>query len=167
MAERSNDILRSFGMNLDYCRALLADVPEAQMAAQPLPGMNHAAWIAGHLAHSFQAIGGELGIAPWLPHAWDSLFATGSRVSARATDYPPKSALVDALEAGAALLAGRLQQMSDADFARPLPDVRYRHVLPTLGAAVLQILVGHAAVHLGQLSAWRRAVGLHPAPDPL
>jgi hypothetical protein len=37
------------------------------MSEQPVEEMNHATWIAGQLAHSFEAMGGELGLEPWLP----------------------------------------------------------------------------------------------------
>ena len=42
----------------------------------------------------------------------------------------------------------------------PLPDKRFRDTFPTLGHAVLHILAGHVAVHVGQLGAWRRAMGM-------
>ncbi len=48
------DLLRGFTMNIEYAHALLADVADEQMAAQPVAGMNHPAWITGRLARSFQ-----------------------------------------------------------------------------------------------------------------
>lgn len=53
--------------------------------------------------------------------------------------------------------------MTDSELDSPLPDERYREVFPTLGHAVLHILTVHTAIHLGQISAWRRAMGL---PEP-
>src|SRR2546421_12803736 len=91
-------ILRSFRMNADYWRQLLAEVADEQMTAQPVPGMNHAAWIAGHLTHSFEAIGGEMGIPPWLPPQWASLFGTGSRLKTDRTMYPSTAELACARE---------------------------------------------------------------------
>ena len=54
----------------------------------------------------------------------------------------------------------KLADMDDADLAGPLPDERYRDVFPALGHAILHILTVHTAIHLGQLSPWRRAMGL-------
>ena len=167
MQNEADAIPRSFQMNMAYCRALLADVPASEMGAQPVAGLNHAAWIAGHLAYSFQAIGTELGLRPWLPDHWASLFGTGSRALPDARMYPAKAMLTDVLEDSAGRLVDRLRSAEDSELARPLPDERYRDVFPTLGAAVLHILVAHAAVHIGQLSAWRRAMRLRPVPDPL
>ena len=35
---------------MQYCRMLLADIPDERMAEQPVAGVNHPAWILGHLA---------------------------------------------------------------------------------------------------------------------
>ena len=40
---------------------------------------------------------------------------------------------------------------------------RSRELFPTLGAVVAFYLAGHVMNHLGQLSAWRRCIGLPPA----
>jgi len=158
------EIVRSFELSMDHCRRLLADVPDEQMS-QSIDNLNHATWIAGHLAHSFQAIGRELGIAPWLPDDWARLFETGSRPLQ--TGYPSKRALLEALEHGQQRLVDALGKLQDRDLAAPLPDERYRHIFPTLGSAVLHILTVHAATHIGQLSAWRRALGFPPVADPM
>ena len=36
-------------------------------------------------------------------------------------------------------------------------------MFPTLGHALVHVLVGHTAAHVGQLADWRRAMGLPPA----
>jgi hypothetical protein len=110
-------------------------------------------------------IGEELAIPSWLPDEWGSLFGTGTTLNA--AGYPTKDELVAALSFGQSMLIGWLDDWTDTDLDQPLPDVRYREVFPTLGSAVLHILTVHTAVHLGQLSAWRRAMGLPPVPDPL
>jgi hypothetical protein len=38
-----------------------------------------------------------------------------------------------------------------------------RDLFPTIGAAINFYLIGHVQVHLGQISAWRRGMGLPPA----
>lgn len=160
------EILNSFKMNIDYARRLLVDIPEEQMTAQPTDGMNHPAWILGHLTGSFQLIGGEMGVKPWLSQQWLASFQTGSTPAASDSSYPGKDDLVQAFEDAQARLTAALANMESEDLDEPLPDARYRHVFPTLGSAVLHILTTHTAVHLGQLSAWRRAMGLPAVADP-
>jgi hypothetical protein len=118
------ELLRSLAMNMEYAHRLLADVGESQMTAQPVVGMNHAAWIAGHLAYSFQMIGGELGLKPWLPSRWAELFGTGSDPQTVTDDYPKREDLFAALEEGQRRLSEALTAMSDTDLNRALPDER-------------------------------------------
>lgn len=160
-----NDLIRSFEMNMEHARRLLKDIDDTKMATQPIARMNHPAWIVGHLVHSFQAIAGELGLAPWLPDTWRQIFGTGTKPEIDRDFYPSKSALLAAFDDAQTRLPSVLAGMTDVDFRMPLPDQRYRHVFPTVGGATLHILTVHAATHLGQLSAWRRACGLPPVAD--
>lgn len=153
-------ILNSYALTLDYARQLLADLDDVQMVAQPVAGMNHPAWIVGHLIYSCQMIGVEMGLAPWLPGDWEQRFIAGSPVEADPARYPAKDELIAMFEEATRRVRERLAQMTDAELDGPLPDERYRETFPTLGHAVLHILTVHTAIHLGQLSAWRRAMRL-------
>jgi hypothetical protein len=161
------EISRSFALNIRYAQNLLQDVSNDQMTSQPVAGMNHPAWIVGHLTHSFQAIGGEMGIAAWLPEGWAERFGTGSALADDPSQYPPQAELIEVFNDAAERVSNRLKQLSDLSLSEPLPDERYRHVFPTLGSAALHILTCHLSVHLGQLSAWRRAMRMKPVEDPL
>ena len=37
---------------VSYCRMLVGDIADERFTEQPLPGVNHPAWILGHLAFS-------------------------------------------------------------------------------------------------------------------
>jgi uncharacterized damage-inducible protein DinB len=76
--------------------------------------------------------------------------------------YPAKQELLQTLADGERRLRERLSALGDTALSSPLPDERVREILPTLGHAVLHVLVGHTAAHLGQLAVWRRAMGLPP-----
>lgn len=160
------EITQSFGRSLDYLARLVADVDDGQMSAQPGGAVNHPAWVIGHLIYSCQAMCGELGVAPWLPEDWADRFGTGSRPLADRAAYPSKDALVDGLLDGRQRLVAAPAALSDEDLATPLPDERYRHLFPTLGHAVVHILGAHTAVHVGQITVWRRSIGLAPLGEP-
>ena len=49
----------------------------------------------------------------------------------------------------------------------PLPDEACRAIFPTLGHAVVHILGPHAAVHVGQISVWRRVMGFPALAEQL
>jgi hypothetical protein len=160
-----DEILGSFTKTLEFLQRLVADVPDQRLTHQPVGVVNHPAWIIGHLAYSFQLIGIEMGLKPWLPEYWDQKFGTGSMPGDTRDDYPSKADLLDRLSDGQRRVGDRLKSLGENDLAKPLPDVRLRPVFPTLGHAVLHVLTSHAAVHVGQLSVWRRAIGLEPLKE--
>ncbi|MEO2013872.1 MAG: DinB family protein, partial [Fuerstiella sp.] len=82
-----NEILNSYDLHLEHLRGLVADLDGDQLVCQPNNVPNHPAWTIGHLVYSCQAIGGELGVEPWLPEDWETRFGTGSTPTADAAAY--------------------------------------------------------------------------------
>jgi hypothetical protein len=57
-----------------------------------------------------------------------------------------------------------LPDVSDETFARDNPmEGRFREVFPKVGTAVNFLCTSHLMMHLGQISTWRRAIGLASA----
>jgi hypothetical protein len=160
------EILNSFELNVEFLKRLVSDLDDHQMIRQPNGVPNHPAWTIGHLVYSCQQIGGEINLSPWLPSEWEAKFGTGSLPVEDATAYPSKVELLIAYDDGQHRLASRLKALERSDMALPLPDVRYRDQFPTVGHAVLHILSSHTALHLGQLTVWRRLMGLSVTPEP-
>lgn len=152
-----SEILTSFRLVVEYARRLVADIPPQDYVAQPAGVPNHPAWILGHLVHSFQAIGGEIGVTPWLNDNWQSRFGTGSAPSPHLDDYPSKSALIATFDDAVNRITNAVENITPQDLSAPLPDKEYRKTLPTIGHALTHILIGHASVHVGQLTVWRNA----------
>jgi hypothetical protein len=151
------EILHAYALNPGDLSRLVADLGERQMVAQAAGMRNHPAWTIGHLIDSAKAIGGELGLAPWLPDDWGRRFGTGSIPVPVVSVYPGKTALLNLLDDGQVRLADALNRLGEVRLAEALPGVRYRDRLPTLGHAVLRILASHTALHVGQVVVWRRA----------
>lgn len=160
------EVLGSFALTLDYLRRLVADVPDEQLTCQPAGAVNHPAWVIGHLVHSCEGMGGVLGLAPWLPEDWTSRFGYGSVPTADRGAYPGKSDLLRMLDDGQGRVSEALTRIDEKELAAPLPDEACRAVFPTLGHAVVHILGPHAAVHVGQVSVWRRVMGFAPPAEP-
>jgi hypothetical protein len=155
-----SELLVSFRLVIDYTRRLVADIPPQKFVAQPAGVTNHPAWILGHLVHSLEAIGGEIGVAAWLSDDWPSCFGTGSTPSDDLDKYPPKATLLATFDDAVNRITKAIENLSPGDFSAPLPDEEYRKTLPTIGHALIHILVGHASVHVGQLTTWRNAMQL-------
>ena len=158
-----NHILAAQQANLAYARKLVADLSPQQMVAQPVAGqvMNHAAWTLGHLVMGTNftlSFFGEKG--PQVPTDWPGLFAPGKKPDSEAGRHPDKAALLAALEAAYRRLAEVVAMVPPAKWAEPFPIEKFRSTWPTLGDGIVFMMTVHDATHLGQLSAWRRALGL-------
>jgi hypothetical protein len=151
-----NQFLVGFGQRL------LSEIPDERMTEQPLPGVNHPAWILGHLALTADGVGEILGGKRTLPAEWSTLFGQGSQPSSVRSGYPSKSELLRAFEECHHRLREQAAAAGPEVLAQPPTNPRAREVFPTLKELATFILTGHVGVHLGQLSAWRRMIGLPP-----
>lgn len=135
---------------------LTASWPDEALIGELAGTCNHPLWTTGHLAFSMQAIGGELGAAPWLPSAWESLFGTGSIPRLELAVYPPGARLRESLQEGVDRIESLLESTAGEQLSGPLPDVRFRDRYPTLRHAVVHVLGSHFAFHVGQVALWCR-----------
>ena len=150
----------AFRFTRRYAELLLAGIEESQMTEQPHPGMNHPAWIIGHLAIGADFISSLLGHGMATGDEEMAAFGPGSTPSASRADYPSKSELLDLLcrmiDRGIPMAeAATPQQLSQPNETPFFPET-----FPTVGDLLTHLMTTHAALHLGQLSAWRRAMGL-------
>jgi len=153
-------VLRASQSNVDYAKKLVDGLAEDQLCLQPAPGMNHAAWVLGHLAFVFDSMIAVFDQKPNMTPEWKELFNLASKPMPERERYPSKAALLEAYEAAYLRIVEAVRSASAESFAREFPNPRLRPLLPTVGVAMVHILTSHQGVHLGQLSAWRRALGL-------
>jgi hypothetical protein len=83
---------------MQHCHQLVADIAEERFAEQPCAGVNHPAWILGHLAVVAESMLGRLGVPKTLPAEWGKLFGPGSKPSALRSDYPLKAEFLKSVE---------------------------------------------------------------------
>ena len=148
---------------LGYAQALVSDIDEEAMCRQPAGLVNHPAWELGHIALVSQFASALLGVAPTLPEAWMPLFTIGSQPTDDRAAYPSTAELLAAVESRQALLTDAMRNADPSAFEAPTPDEKLRAIFPTVGDLVTSAMTSHIAVHLGQLSAWRKAMGLPSA----
>ena len=156
------DILRPiYDFNLKYAQQLVADVPDERMCVQPVAGqvMNHAAFLLGHLAWTSDSAVGLLGGQPIGAAAWKELVGMGATPSEDRALYPSKAELLKALEDAHGRLIAAASTATPELLAQPAPE-RLRARFRTIGNALAGVMTAHESMHLGQLSAWRRAQGL-------
>lgn len=140
-------------------KSLVKDVDVDDMARQPFEGANHPAWILGHIIVSTDGVLKLLGQEATAPAEWNSLFGRGSTVSPDRSAYPSKEELLVALDNVFDRAAAAASEASAEQLAGPHPVEMLQRGLPTKGDLIAMLLTTHVAQHLGQLSAWRRAMG--------
>ena len=144
---------------------LVADLADDQLAIQPAPKMNHAAWVLGHLLvvdYGFsKLVTGEPAPA-WVTDDVTALYGNKSEPVADKSKYQPKAFYLEKMTEVRGQIMARLKAMTQADFDAPHPDPARRERFPTVGHMVTFYGTWHETYHSGQLSAWRRVQGLPP-----
>lgn len=174
MGQLGKTIAAAGQFSVIYGEGMLKDVKAELFARRPVINgktieCNHPAWVYGHLGlYSFRVCE-FLGIDPGptvKPAGWDDLFKNGSECKDDPTGkiYPAMEKLTKYYMDGYRHVISRLPEVNDEVFARENPATgRFKEVLPTVGGAVTFMMTGHPMSHLGQISTWRRCVGLGSA----
>ena len=152
-----------YQFNLGFAQTLIKDLSPEQMVQQPSGVINHPAWSLGHLTGSADSLAQLLGLTSQAPDGWDKIFATGGTPSGDLSLYPSKDEILDALKNQHARNTEAVQQADPEMFARPHPNEGARKYFPTVGDMVVFLMTSHEMDHLGQVAAWRRAMGLGSA----
>ena len=158
-------ILHVYTLNLGITRRLVSDLTDDQMCAQPHGVVNHPAWSLGHLAVAANAAGRLLGVSSDLPAGWEDTFKTGGIPSPDKSLFPGKDELLRVIAAQHARIAQGLSDVDPAVLAQPHPHEKRRAHFPTVGDFVIFLMTAHEMDHLGQIAAWRRAMGLGAAVE--
>ena len=166
-------IAASARLGLGYAERLLKDVRPGQFARLARIGdtvieSNHPAFIYGHLSlyapRVIVQVGGEA--AKFLPPAnFTELFSKDAKCvdDPDGSIYPPMGEITSAMLDGYRAAADALERADDALFSAENPNEAMRGKFPTTGAMHAFYVGGHLMLHMGQMSAWRRAVGLGAA----
>ena len=151
---------------LAYAERILKDIPADRFAHMPIPRMNHPAFCIGHLSLYPNRLLNMIGRKDLVREkpGYAELFQAGVECVEQDGRYPAKDELVTYYFDRYRTISELLPNISDETLQLPNPiEGRMRELFPTIGAAMNFLLNNHNMVHLGQISAWRRAAGLGPA----
>ena len=152
-------ILHSFNMNLRSAQEYVAATPAGRETELPHGLPNHPVWIIGHLATAIDMAGTLLGQPKATPESWEALFGNNSKPVADASKYPSLAELSAKYATIHVAVGKAFESASDATLATPTPE-QWRKFVPTIGDALMFLMLNHEQFHLGQYSAWRRVIGL-------
>lgn len=158
-----NHVIYLYGFNLAYAKKLVADVTPEQLCQQPGGVVNHPAWSLGHLSVSSDYLLKFLGKDSLLPVGWEARFKTGGVPTANVSDYPTKDEMVSTLDRMHKQVVEAVKATGLETFNEPHPDENKRTYFPTKGDLIIFLMTAHEMDHLGQVAAWRRAMGIGSA----
>ncbi|MFM8578992.1 MAG: DinB family protein [Planctomycetaceae bacterium] len=167
-----NIIADSLGVSLGYADRLLANVSAGRFGRFASPAgfvieSNHPAFVYGHLSLYAPKMLLQIGHpAPAVPPHFEDLFSKDAacRDDPDGDLYPPMTEVLDYFREGHRMVTAALRSTPNERFDLPNPATgRMRELFPTIGSAQAFYCGGHMMMHLGQVSAWRRAEGLGQA----
>lgn len=177
MPMRENQTLTEFllpGARLvvSYAERLLKDVtPELSRRKPVVAGTtidcNHPIFVYGHLAlypaqlAEMAALSTE-GLT--VPSTYAPLFQMGvpCHDDPDGAIYPSLAEVSERFFTSTQLLLEQLPTLHSAVLTKPLENAQRRERFGTVGAFMAYILLAHPQSHLGQISVWRRCMGLGP-----
>jgi len=158
-----NHVTYLYGFNLVFAETLVKGLSTEQMAAQPGGVINHPAWSLGHLVVASDNLAQLLGLQSNLPDGWSETFKAGGEPSGDASAYPSREEILGALKEQHTRNVEAVKNIDASRFAEPHPDEETRKYFPTFGDMIVFLMTSHEMEHLGQIAAWRRAMGLGSA----
>lgn len=173
MRHVATSILPAARLVRGYAETLIKGIPASSAAQKPQGrsgpiDTNHPVFVFGHLslypARALTMLGHDASNAA-LPPSWEPLFKAGAPCvdDPSGTIYPTLAEVMVAFFRGTDALIAAVAETDDALFLKPNPNEAARERFPTIGAAMNFYLVGHPMMHAGQVSAWRRCMGLPSA----
>lgn len=170
MGRIADAILPSARTTRAYAERLLKDVQPAQFArlAKGVES-NHPAWIFGHLSIYPDRVLEMLG-RPELAkprEGFEKIFGAGASAEPMRDDpsgsiYPDMESITAYYFDRTDAVISALAETSDEQLQKPNPNERMADRFPTVGAMTDFMLGAHSMMHFGQLSTWRRIMGLGP-----
>lgn len=168
-----NTIADSLELCLGYADRLLVDVKPNQFARFAQVGdqtieSNHPAFVFGHLSLYGPRVISELGrddLAVSIPANFEAVFSKDAKCvdDQDGSIYPAMDTVVEFFKSGYRNTVVALREVDDGTLQQPNPNERMAGKFPTIGSGHAFYVGGHMMMHLGQLSAWRRMVGLGAA----
>lgn len=153
--------LEALGFSRRTFNKLLDSIPEAKLTAQPVAGMNHAAWLAGHVAMTDDFFLSEIaGQDPKCPAEWKETMWMGSTAVDDPSKYPPMSELRAMLADRRQALCDWFASRSDEQLIEKLPE-DWQGFAENY-AVLMSTIAAHETMHAGQLTVVRKGLGLNP-----
>ncbi len=179
MGQHASAIAAPARRTRSYAERLLVGVTPAIAARKPVftkggdtvtIDANHPAFVFGHLSLYPSKILGLVGRADLAAQAaapadWEEKLKNGAPCldDPSGTIYPAFDTITAHYFRATDLMLDAVEAMDDAILLSPTAHEGYAKIFPVTGPALIFMLNNHTMMHLGQVSTWRRCMGLPPA----
>lgn len=153
------DLIFSYRFNADNFAKLVSDVKDDDFAAQPIEAINHPAWLLGHVSAYNPVIVALLKGEPF-ENPWESPCGKLSTPVADRSKYPSKEECLQTFLSGVDAACEVIAAAPEAAWKQQFDHPAWGKQFETTAPAVVFVATTHLALHLGQLSGWRRAMKL-------
>lgn len=150
---RLNQVMRSL------LHSMVEAIDEGQLYEQLPGGGNSPAWILGHLS-VVNRFGHSMLGGPGPSPADLVKFGPGSSPALDLADGPSKQQLLEEEQDSAEALRAAVQVVEAEILDAPQQSPFLQKEFPLVRNMLAHILASHLSLHIGQLSAWRRAHGM-------
>lgn len=155
--------LRLFSVMRQMLRDMIESIDDSHFYSSLPGGGNSPGWILGHIV-----VGHRFGCAllggPQLDPGELAMFGPGSSPELDPSGCPSKAALLDAEETSAAAFVAAVKLAPLSALNAPQQSPFLQQEFPRVRDMLSHLLASHLSMHVGQLSAWRRA---HAMPSIL
>ena len=160
-----NFLANALEMTTGYAKVLLTDIEPDSFAHMPMPGFNHPAFCYGHLSFYpniwFDFVG-RPDAQIEIPYDAE-IYQAGTECVEQDGRYASMEIITSTFFAAHKRAREVLPTIDPAVFAQDIPqESRYRDYFGLVGDALTFMTGAHVMMHLGQISMWRRAMGLGP-----
>jgi hypothetical protein len=156
-----------------YAESLLKGIEPGIAARKPVVSgttieINHPTFNYGHLSlyagRAIALLGGDKNLAE-VPENWEPLFKNGApcQDDPSGTIYPAFPLVREHFLKGYGAALQFLSQVDNSAFEKPTTEERLVSRFPTVGTFAIHLLTSHINMHMGQISGWRRCMGLGAA----
>lgn len=154
-----NDLIFSYRWSCEAFEKLSGDVPDERFAEQPVEGINHPAWLFGHVG-VYHGVIGHLLRGETFDNPWDAPCGKNSSPIADRSAYPSKDELFASHRSGYEAAIEAIERAPAEAWSGKINHPTWGKQFASAAPAVVYLATTHISLHLGQLSGWRRAAGL-------
>ncbi len=162
MAKIAESIVDGGRLMVGLANMLCEQIPDDKFAYQAIPTLAHPAFIMGHLSLYAEDVLDFAGRSDLADHRedWKKLFGMGAVCSGDAGLYPFKQEIIQRFNQRYEIALSEAAKIADEALLAANDTGKFEERFSTRAGLLNFAVNGHPMMHLGQISAWRRVIGL-------